>query len=191
MGLERTTFCMANASSRSLLFAPVPSKALLAAASIQASERERTRANAEPCHPCHGAGRAEPPESANLGRTSRWNPPRQRERRRAPAWPRPRSRVRVPSLPSRKTPTDWHSLLLAWAVADPRPRPSRQMPDRRSSPIRRRPDPRAPSTPPPPTVSGWTLRASRPVQRPDSARVEHGGERTGELRRVAKFHLDR
>jgi hypothetical protein len=58
MGLERTTFCMANASSRSLLFAPVPSKALLAAASIQASERERTRANAEPCHPCHGAGRA-------------------------------------------------------------------------------------------------------------------------------------
>jgi hypothetical protein len=80
-------------------------------------------------------------------------------------------------------------LLGPWPIRDRAP--AGQMPDRRSSPIRRRPDPRAPSTPPPPTVSGWTLRASRPVQRPDSARVEHGGERTGELRRVAKFHLDR
>jgi hypothetical protein len=57
MGFEPTTFCMANASSRSLPFAPVRSQALFAAASIQTSEPERTRANAEPCHPCHAAGR--------------------------------------------------------------------------------------------------------------------------------------
>jgi hypothetical protein len=54
MGLEPTTFCMANASSRSLPFAPVPSNYLFAGAFVRASERDRTRANAHPCHPCHG-----------------------------------------------------------------------------------------------------------------------------------------
>jgi hypothetical protein len=56
MGLEPTTFCMANASDRSHPFAPVRSNELFAGLSVQASERERTRANAEPCHPCHGSG---------------------------------------------------------------------------------------------------------------------------------------
>jgi hypothetical protein len=54
MGLEPTTFCMANASARSRPFAPVRSNDLFAGLSVQASERERTRANAEPCHSCHG-----------------------------------------------------------------------------------------------------------------------------------------
>jgi hypothetical protein len=53
MGLEPTTFCMANASARSLPFAPVRLNQLLAGVSVRPSERERTRANAEPCHPCH------------------------------------------------------------------------------------------------------------------------------------------
>jgi hypothetical protein len=35
-------------------FAPVRSNDLFAGLSVQASERERTRANAEPCHSCHG-----------------------------------------------------------------------------------------------------------------------------------------
>jgi hypothetical protein len=35
-------------------FAPVRSNRLFAEASMQASEQDRTRANAEPCHSCHG-----------------------------------------------------------------------------------------------------------------------------------------
>jgi zinc-ribbon domain len=54
MGLEPTTFCMANASSRSRPFAPVRSNVLFAGFSVRASEPERTRTNAEPCHSCHG-----------------------------------------------------------------------------------------------------------------------------------------
>jgi hypothetical protein len=54
MGLEPTTFCMANASRRSHPFAPVRSNRLFAGPSVRTSERFRTRANAEPCHPCHG-----------------------------------------------------------------------------------------------------------------------------------------
>jgi hypothetical protein len=53
-GLEPSTFCMANASDRSLLFASVRSNRLFAEVSMQASEQDRTRANAEPCHSCHG-----------------------------------------------------------------------------------------------------------------------------------------
>jgi hypothetical protein len=52
-GLEPSTFCMGSASDRSHPFAPVRSNGLLAAVSIGASERKRTRANAEPCHSCH------------------------------------------------------------------------------------------------------------------------------------------
>jgi hypothetical protein len=55
MGLELTAFCMANASSRSPPFAPVRSNGLFAEVSMQATEQDRTRANAEPCHPCHAA----------------------------------------------------------------------------------------------------------------------------------------
>jgi hypothetical protein len=55
MGLEPTTFCMANASERSGPFARVRSTRLFAGASVRSSERERTRANAEPCHSCHGS----------------------------------------------------------------------------------------------------------------------------------------
>jgi hypothetical protein len=54
MGLEPTTFCMANASCGSRPFAPVRSNDLFAGFSVRASEPERTRANAEPCHSCHG-----------------------------------------------------------------------------------------------------------------------------------------
>jgi cytochrome c553 len=53
MGLEPTTFCMASEPA----FASVRSCSLkrpARRASVQASERERTRANAEPCHSCHG-----------------------------------------------------------------------------------------------------------------------------------------
>jgi hypothetical protein len=56
-GLEPTTFCMANARDRSRPFAPVRSSGQFAGVSAHASERERTRANIEPCHPCHGIGR--------------------------------------------------------------------------------------------------------------------------------------
>jgi hypothetical protein len=42
MGLEPTTFCMANASDRSLLFAPVRPNRLFAGLPSQATERERT-----------------------------------------------------------------------------------------------------------------------------------------------------
>jgi hypothetical protein len=56
-GLEPSTFCMANAGDRSLPFALVRSNRLFAAVSMQASEQDRTRANAKPCHPCHGVGR--------------------------------------------------------------------------------------------------------------------------------------
>jgi hypothetical protein len=52
-GLEPSTFCMANGGSRSRLFAPVRSNPLIAGGSVQTSERDRTRANVEPCHPCH------------------------------------------------------------------------------------------------------------------------------------------
>jgi hypothetical protein len=45
---------MANASDGSLPFAPVRSNQLFAAILVHTSERERTRANAEPCHSCHG-----------------------------------------------------------------------------------------------------------------------------------------
>src|SRR6266542_3716554 len=58
MGLEPTTFCMANASERARPFAPVRSNRLFAAVSVQASEPDRTRANAEPCHTCHRVRRA-------------------------------------------------------------------------------------------------------------------------------------
>jgi hypothetical protein len=54
MGLEPTTLCMANARSRSRPFAPVRSNELFAGVLVQMSEHERTRANAEPCHSCHG-----------------------------------------------------------------------------------------------------------------------------------------
>ncbi len=57
MGLEPTTFCMANARDRSRPFAPVRSNRLFARILVLASERERTRANAEPCHPCHSVWR--------------------------------------------------------------------------------------------------------------------------------------
>jgi hypothetical protein len=53
-GLEPSTFCMANASDRSRPFAPVRSNRPFAGPCVQASEREQTRANAEPCHSCHG-----------------------------------------------------------------------------------------------------------------------------------------
>jgi hypothetical protein len=53
MGLEPTTFCMANASGRSRPFAPVRSNASIAGRFRESSERDRTRANAEPCHSCH------------------------------------------------------------------------------------------------------------------------------------------
>jgi hypothetical protein len=55
MGLEPTTFCMASASGRSRPFAPVRSNWPFAAVSVGASERERTRANAQPCHSCHAS----------------------------------------------------------------------------------------------------------------------------------------
>ena len=53
-GLEPSTFCMASASNRSRPFAPVRSNRLFAGLPVEASERNRTRANAEPCHSCHG-----------------------------------------------------------------------------------------------------------------------------------------
>jgi hypothetical protein len=54
MGLEPTTFCMACASDRARPFAAVRSNGLLAGLPVHASEHKRTRANAEPCHSCHG-----------------------------------------------------------------------------------------------------------------------------------------
>ena len=73
-GLEPTASCMASARSRSLPFAPVRSNRLLAALLVEASERMRTRANAEPCHSCHGfrrqtrsrAGRRTAPTARSL-----------------------------------------------------------------------------------------------------------------------------
>jgi len=56
-GLEPSTCCMASASGRSIPFAPVRSNPLFARVPAQASERNRTRANVEPCHPCHGVRR--------------------------------------------------------------------------------------------------------------------------------------
>jgi hypothetical protein len=53
MGLEPTTFCMAKAGARSRPFAPVRSNRLFAASSGRASERQRTRANAECSHCSH------------------------------------------------------------------------------------------------------------------------------------------
>jgi hypothetical protein len=52
-GLEPSTFCMASAGDRSRPFAPVRSNAPVAGLPVQANERKRTRANAEPCHSCH------------------------------------------------------------------------------------------------------------------------------------------
>jgi hypothetical protein len=54
-GLEPSTFCMASASYRSLPFAVVRSTGLSAGVAVQASEHDRTRANAEPCHSCHAS----------------------------------------------------------------------------------------------------------------------------------------
>jgi hypothetical protein len=78
-GLEPSTFCMASARKRSRPFAPVRSNWPFAAVSVEASERTRTRANAEPCHSCHGpqtrsrlsasaASRSREPASAGAGR---------------------------------------------------------------------------------------------------------------------------
>jgi hypothetical protein len=53
MGLEPTTFCMANARDRSHAFASVRSNPLFAATSGRASERQRTRPNAECSHCSH------------------------------------------------------------------------------------------------------------------------------------------
>ncbi len=53
MGLEPTTFCMANASDRSYAFASVRSNHLFAATTGRASEPQRTRANAECSHCSH------------------------------------------------------------------------------------------------------------------------------------------
>jgi len=53
-GLEPSTFCMASARGRTRPFAPVRSNGLFAGVLVQASEPERTRANVEPCHSCHG-----------------------------------------------------------------------------------------------------------------------------------------
>jgi hypothetical protein len=53
MGLEPTTFCMANARDRSHQFARVRRNLLFAAASGRTSERQRTRANAECSHCSH------------------------------------------------------------------------------------------------------------------------------------------
>jgi hypothetical protein len=58
-GLEPSTFCMANARCRSGPFAPVRSNHLYVGLPSQTNEHDRTRANAEPCHPCHGVGRVE------------------------------------------------------------------------------------------------------------------------------------
>jgi hypothetical protein len=77
MGLEPTTFCMASASDLSLPFAPVRSNRRFAEVFAQASERNRTRANAEPCLPCHGSQNAEseldelPCTRSRLSRTGR------------------------------------------------------------------------------------------------------------------------
>jgi hypothetical protein len=53
MGLEPTTFCMANARDRSHPFASVRSNHLFAATTGRASEHQRTRANAECSHCSH------------------------------------------------------------------------------------------------------------------------------------------
>jgi hypothetical protein len=53
MGLEPTTFCMANARDRSHRFASVRSNLLFAATTGRANERQRTRANAECSHCSH------------------------------------------------------------------------------------------------------------------------------------------
>jgi hypothetical protein len=53
MGLEPTTFCMANARDRSHPFASVRSNHLFAATTGRASEPQRTRANAECSHCSH------------------------------------------------------------------------------------------------------------------------------------------
>jgi hypothetical protein len=53
MGLEPTTFCMANARDRSYAFASVRSNHLFAATTGRASEPQRTRANAECSHCSH------------------------------------------------------------------------------------------------------------------------------------------
>jgi hypothetical protein len=66
MGLEPTTFCMANARDRSHPFASVRSNGPFAAISVGARERTRTRANAEPCHSCHGKQTRSP--AVGLGR---------------------------------------------------------------------------------------------------------------------------
>jgi hypothetical protein len=52
-GLEPSTFCMANAGGRSRRFAPVRRNLPFAATSTSASERQRTRANAECSHCSH------------------------------------------------------------------------------------------------------------------------------------------
>src|SRR5688500_17371290 len=53
MGLEPTTFCMADAGGRSHPFARVRRNLSFAAASVEASERQRTRANAYCSHCSH------------------------------------------------------------------------------------------------------------------------------------------
>jgi hypothetical protein len=63
MGLEPTTFCMANASRRSRPFAQ---KRWVSSKSARTSERDRTRANAEPCHSCHVVRREPAARRASL-----------------------------------------------------------------------------------------------------------------------------
>jgi hypothetical protein len=53
MGLEPTTFCMARSGGRSRRVAPVRRNLPFAATSTSASERQRTRANAECSHCSH------------------------------------------------------------------------------------------------------------------------------------------
>ena len=52
-GLEPSTFCMAKSPRCSRPFAQVRSNRLACSMFVSASERERTRTNAEPCHSCH------------------------------------------------------------------------------------------------------------------------------------------
>jgi len=69
-GFEPSTFCMASASDCSRPFAPVRSNELFAGLSVRPSERERTRANAEPCHSCHADRAPEPDSASSSGRSA-------------------------------------------------------------------------------------------------------------------------
>ncbi len=72
MGLDPTTFCMASARVCSHPFAAVRSIRHVCRVFVRASERHRTRTNAQPCHSCHASLGTETLPSQTHSRGATW-----------------------------------------------------------------------------------------------------------------------